>query len=133
MSSKDKRMLLQTILKFTSDGGLQFAKPVAVKPSKKSAPLVKKCDILPKPLDAEYRPPDNLNQYEMLDLDAEYDISSKLDYYPVMLAKIRAQDVSNGQRFPSKEYREFYGILDDKQSLILISLFKRVWCVDGCS
>ena len=87
--------------------------------------LVKKCDILPKPLDVEYRPPDNLNQYEMLDLDAEYDIGSKLDYYPVMLAKIRAQYVSNGQRFPSKEYREFYGILDDKQSRILISLFKR--------
>ena len=119
-------MLLQTTLKFTKDGGLHFAKPVMPKPSKKSVPLVKKCDLLPKPLDEDYRPPDNLNQYEMLNMDAEYDIGSRLDYYPVMLAKIRAQYVSNGQRFPSKEYREFYGILDDKQSLILISLFKRV-------
>jgi DNA polymerase III alpha subunit len=139
MPTKSKTSMLQTKLTFTKDGRLECEIPLDDKPSKKSRPIVKQLEVatkgyalrntvrdkLPTPLPKDYQPPNDLNQYELLDLNAEYDIGDKLNYYPVMLEKVRAQYRTKGTRFPEKHYNQFYSIFDDKQSRILISLFKR--------
>jgi DNA polymerase III alpha subunit len=76
-------------------------------------------------LSSDYIPPQDLNQYEKLDLTATYDIGDKLDYLCVMIEKIEKKCKESGTPFSARTYYEYYDILYTQQSLILISLFKR--------